>query len=87
MSDTKWYGLGPNGEERAVEHAELMKWAYDHEQQFQVGWSDAISINGTRLVRGKRKIAAARAKGWDDLANKLVTFGVRDEEQKPEVPR
>jgi hypothetical protein len=79
MSKDTWYGLSRDGEQRQIAHDALMRWALDHDAQFQVGWSHHFTDRaGTRLVRGDTPIATARAQGWNDLADLLAAAGFRD---------
>lgn len=74
-----WYGLGPNGEEKMIEHSKMMDWAFDNDMQLTVGWSHAFKMeDGTRWVRGTKMLEQAKLKGWQDLADKLQSFGFTD---------
>jgi hypothetical protein len=80
-----WYGLAPDGTELQIEHAKLMEWAFDNEKQFTVGWSHRFELKGQRLVRGPKMIETARSAGWDDLADKLQSFGFVDLDTSTQV--
>jgi len=67
-----WMGLSKQGAPLQISHAKLMQWAFDHDQQFNVGWSHAVTLpDGARLVRGSFVEEALKA-GWADLAKALA---------------
>lgn len=76
-----WYGLAPDGSEVMIQHSDFMNWAYENEKIYSVGWSHAYVQNGKRLVRGPKMIATARDRGWNDLADKLSSYGFEDEQE------
>lgn len=61
-----WYGMTSGGRKVHITHEELMKWAMENDQQYNVGWSHAVEMpDGTRLARTRE---AALQKGWKDVA-------------------
>lgn len=69
-----WMGLARDGSPLQITHEKLMRWAFDNDQQFQVGWSNAVTLpDGARLVRGSFVEEALKA-GWADIAKALSQF-------------
>lgn len=66
-----WYGIRDNGEKVHTSHEKLMEWARANDAAFHVVWSSAVRVRDVRLTRTP---AAAREKGWDDLADMLEAF-------------
>jgi len=72
MSDQNtWMGLACDGSPLQISHDKLMDWARRNDQQFNVGWSNSVTLpDGARLVRGSHVEEALKA-GWADLAKQL----------------